>query len=154
MSKTPWNPSKRATKRVKNPLPIPDECNCCNDFETGRPTEGCISIVNNSEIYGREYGEWPWAVMCGVCGAYVGLHPFTGIPLGTLADGPLRQARKKYKAAFTMLHTSGLMSRYDAYERLSEKLGIDKGECHFGWFDFDMCKKAGEASLDIYSANN
>ncbi len=34
-TKTPYNPSKSATKRVKNALPIPTDCNCCYDFETG-----------------------------------------------------------------------------------------------------------------------
>ena len=51
-NKTPWNPSRRATARVKNPLPAPTTC----------PYDGGpVEIVNNSAIYGREYGEWPWA---------------------------------------------------------------------------------------------
>lgn len=45
--------SRRALKRVKNPLPAPTECRYCG---------GCVELVSNSEIYnGREYGEWPYA---------------------------------------------------------------------------------------------
>lgn len=151
MNKTPLNPSKKATKRVKNPLPVPDNCNCCRDWETGEPSSDCIDLVENKDIYGRNYGEWPWAYLCDNCGAYVGLHPYTNIPLGTLADKPMREARKDCKPVFEKLHKTGLMSRSQAYQRLSEKLGIDKSECHFGWFDVDMCMSAKAASIEIAS---
>lgn len=149
MIKTPLNPSKKATKRVNNPLPVPTACNCCSDWETGESSSGCIDLVENKEIYGRNYGQWPWAYLCENCGAYVGLHPFTNIPLGTLADKSMREARKGCKPAFDRLHETGLMSRGQAYQRLAEKLGIDKNECHFGWFDIDMCARAKAASFQI-----
>ena len=129
---TPWNPSRRATARVKNPLPVPDRCPHC-----GGP---CV-IVNNCEIYGREFGEWPWAVLCTGCRAYVGLHPFTGIPLGTLATPAIRKARSAAKDAFQPLWQSGRMSRSDAYAWLAGALGIAKvEECHIGWFDVEQCQ--------------
>lgn len=149
-NKTPWNPSKKAIKRVKNPLPIPTECSCSHDWETGKPSTDCIEIVNNSEIYGREYGEWPWAVQCQICEAYVGLHPYTNIPVGFLGDGPTRKARKNSKPLFNRLFESGKMSRNEAYEALAEKLGIEKEECHFGWFDIDQCKAAEKATREIF----
>ena len=128
---TPWNPSRRATKRVTNPLPVPETCPHCGS--------GC-AIVSNSEIYGREYGEWPWAVLCKGCGAYVGFHPFTGIPLGTLATAPMREARKAAKAVFNPLWQQGHMTRHEAYSWLAGALGIaDPNTCHIGWFDVDQC---------------
>ncbi len=145
MNKTPWGPSKRAIKRVKNPLPKPEQCNCC-----GR--EGVV-IKSNAEIYGRAYGEWPWVYICEGCGSYVGMHPFTDIPLGTLADladAATREARKECKAPFEALHRTGKMTRSDAYQKLADKLGIPKEECHFGWFDAAMCKKAAAAAREIY----
>lgn len=147
--KTPHNPSIKATKRVKNPLPAPTKCPHCHNQETGEPF-GSISIVENKEIYGRNYGEWPWVYMCDQCSAYVGMHPFTNIPLGTLADAPTRQARKECKEPFERIHKSGKMSRGDAYKALADKLGISAGECHFGWFDVDMCRKAKKASIEIF----
>ncbi len=149
MKKTPLNPSSKAIKRVTNPLPIPTSCNCCNDWETGEPSSDCIELVENVEIYGRNYGEWPWAYRCDICSAYVGLHPYTNIPLGTLADGPTRQARKTCKAPFEALYKTGAMSRSEAYKRLAGKLGINKNECHFAWFDAGMCGRALVASYEI-----
>lgn len=143
--KTPSNPSKRAIKRVKNPLPKPEVCNLCG---------GHVLIKSHTEIYGRNYGDWPWVYGCVSCGAYVGLHPFTDIPLGTLADKETREARNKCKAPFEIIHKHGYLSRNDAYQALSEKLGIDKKDCHFGWFDIEMCEKAFVAAKEILEGLN
>ncbi|MDN7995948.1 DUF3268 family zinc-finger domain-containing protein [Burkholderia multivorans] len=115
-TKTPRNPLRSATACVKNSLTA---------RRHARTTAAPVDIVNNSAIYGREYGEWPWAFLCRSCRAYVGLHPFTAIPLGTLADGPTREARKRAKAAFNPIWQSGAMSRTDAYVWLARQLGID-----------------------------
>lgn len=129
--RTPWDPSRKATSRVTNPLPVPEKCPHCGG--------GC-EIVNNSKIHGREYGEWPFAVLCDRCGAYVGLHPFTGIPLGTLATAAIRSARKRAKEAFNPLWQQGGMSRSEAYSWLANALGIaNVNECHIGWFDVAQC---------------
>ncbi len=135
MEKTPYNPSKKATGRVKNPLPAPVECHYC---------QSPVSIAKNSAIYGREYGEWPWVYVCesSLCRAYIGMHPFTAIPLGTLANQELRNARKECKPAFNHIWQSGLMTRTEAYQWLAKQLSIPAGECHFGWFDVDLCQRA------------
>lgn len=133
--KTPWNPSRTATARVTNPLPQPTTCHYCS---------GKVSIVNNDKIYGSSYGEWPWAFLCDGCGAYVGLHPFTSIPLGTLADAPTREARKRAKDAFNPLWRTRLMTRREAYAWLAKMLGINVDECHIGWFDEATCKRVVE----------
>lgn len=128
---SPLNPSIRATARVSNPLPVPTDCPHC---------AAPVSLVNNETIYGRAYGEWPWAYACNGCGAYVGLHPFTSIPLGTLATAEIRDARKRAKAAFNPIWQQGGMSRKAAYAWLAGALGIaDVEACHIGWFDVDQC---------------
>lgn len=139
--KTPLNPSKTATARVNNPLPVPDACKC----------GGTVELVKNSEIYGREYGKWPWAYLCRDCDSYVGLHPFTNIPLGTLANKETRDARKNAKYHFEKLFKSGRMTRSEAYQALANKMKIDTGECHFGWFNIDQCKHAQILSREILS---
>jgi hypothetical protein len=78
------------------------------------------------------------------------MHPFTNIPLGTLADGPTRQARKRCKEPFESLHRSGRMTRSEAYSKLAKKLGIPVEQCHFGWFDAAQCKRAAEAARQIF----
>ncbi len=137
--KTPWNPSKKATARVKNPLPAPTECPHCQGKH--------IEIVHHEDIYGKAYGEWPWTYLCTGCRAYVGMHPFTNIPLGTLADAPLRRARNECKQPFEVLHKSKKMTRDQAYAGLATHLNIPEEECHFGWFDAATCERARDWAL-------
>ena len=141
--KSPWNPSRRAIARVLNPIPAPTVCPYC---------ASPVSIEGNSAVYGKPYGHWPWVYLCqgeGCC-AYVGMHPFTNIPLGTLADEATRSARKLSKELFNPLWArgEGTMSRTEAYEWLAAQLGIPVAECHFGWFDVAMCRRAYRAILD------
>lgn len=135
--KTPWNPSRRATARVLNPLPPPATCLYC-----GSP----VGISGNEAVYGKPYGRWPWIYLCagGSCHSYVGMHPFTNIPLGTLADAKTREARKITKELFNRLwgRGEGRMSRAEAYEWLCAQLDMPPGECHFGWFDVQTCRRA------------
>lgn len=137
-TKTPWNPSCRATARVRNPMQAPEQCRFCS---------GDVRIAKHEEIYGKNYSEWPWVYLCENCGAYVGMHPFTSIPLGTLADKQTRDARKNCKPAFESLWRTGEMSRTAAYQWLADQLGIPVGECHFGWFDIDTCERAKNICL-------
>ena len=128
--------SRKALRRIKHPAPAPTVCPFC----------GCaVELVNNREIYGREYGDWPYAYRCANwntdCGAYVGLHPNTDVPLGTLADKRLRTARNANKKLF--LEISEGIDRNDAYAWLADQMGMSIAECHFGLFDVDQCQRAG-----------
>lgn len=126
--------SRRALKRVKNPLPAPIACRYC---------EGRVHLVRNSEIYnGRSYGDWPFAYLCRDCRAYVGLHPDTDVPLGTLADDALRAARNRSKAVFHKHISDTGMGRTRAYRWLAEQMEIEVGVCHFGWFEQVDCARA------------
>ena len=131
--KTPLNPSRRATQRVKDPLPIPTLCPYCG---------ARVELKTHLEVYGAEYGEWPFMYACGGCKARVGLHPFTAIPLGTLADQETREARKRCKPAFTRLTEKREWSRHQAYAWLAEQLGIPLAGCHWGMFDVATCERA------------
>lgn len=139
-TKSPWNPSRKAIARVKNPLPPPTECPFCG---------GQVAISHHDDVYGRTYGDWPWMYRCAPCDAYVGMHPFTDIPLGTLANPATRAARKRCKPAFEWLHRFGGWSRSEAYAELARRLGITAEECHFGWFDEAMCEKARRACVEM-----
>lgn len=139
-NKTPWNPSRRATERVKDPLPAPTCCPYC---------DGAVEIAGHAEIYGRVYSDWPWVYRCKSCGAYVGMHPFTSIPLGTLADKELRHTRVQCKQPFTVVWQSGMMTRDQAYQRLAEHMGMTAAECHFGLFDVKQCHRARDWAVAI-----
>lgn len=121
--------------KVKDQLPIPKTCRYCG---------ADVQLVDNEKIYGKSYGAWPFAYKCSCCDSYVGVHPNTNIPLGTLANRELREWRKKAKDVFNPLWQYGGMSRTAAYNWLSEKLGIHKSKCHIGWFDVEECKKVFE----------
>jgi hypothetical protein len=126
--------SRKALKRVKNPLPAPVSCPYCS---------GPVDLVENSVIYkGHTYGDWPYAYDCRPCDAYVGLHPDTDVPLGTLANKALREARKKAKNEFHEWMELDRRNRNSAYQWLSEKMNLTVGECHFGWFNEDQCEEA------------
>lgn len=126
--------SRKALRRVKDWMPVPACCPYC---------KGAVRLVNNSEIYrGRSYGDWPYAYWCQPCDAMVGLHPDTDLPLGTMADKDLREARKDAKSLWQRVQSMHGWSRGKAYSWLAEQMKIPKSECHFGHFDED---RAGQA---------
>lgn len=122
-------------------LPVPKACNLCG---------GEVKKSSNAEVYGREFGKWPFIYLCAKCGAYVGLHPNTDRPLGTLADVHTRVARRTLKPTFDRIWKERLCSRSQAYKLLAEELWISLDECHWGLFDFVQCNSAAKASKAIY----
>lgn len=127
--------SAAAVKRVTNVLPVPTICPNCG---------GAVERVNNSVIYRREFGQWPFAYRCvsATCDSYVGLHPKTDIPLGTLANAETRAARKQAKAAIMPMWEEQGMDRTAVYKWLAGKMGIKNVDhCHIGWFDIKQCNQ-------------
>lgn len=118
---------------VKNPIPIPTECRYCG---------GAVRVAENKIIYRKNYGKWPWVYYCGSCYAYVGMHPYTDIPLGTLANKELSALRVWAKTPFNQIWKSNIMTRRQAYSWLASEMGRSVDECHFGWFDEDDCRLA------------
>lgn len=126
--------SRQALRRINNPLPAPTSCHYC----------GCrVELVCNSLIYkGKSYGKWPYAYLCSGCWAYVGLHPETDVPLGTLANNGLRASRNRSKAVFYKYLEQTGVSRTQGYRWLAEQMQINTEECHFGWFEQAQCDQA------------
>lgn len=117
--------------RIKDALPAPTTCRFCN---------GTVELVNKSIFYGgRQYG-WPLAYACSSCGARVGCHPGTNIPLGTLADKATMAARKAAHEAFDPLwRDKGPGARSRAYKALGAALGTRAA--HISWMDAHECLK-------------
>ena len=137
-TRTPWNPSRVAIRRVKHPIQIPTTCRHCG---------GKVEPVHNSRIYGSAFGEWPWSYLCENCGAYVGMHPHTNLPLGTVANKSQRKARSFVKRLFNDLWVNSpnrREARTKAYAWLASKMGLTEAECHFGLFDEDLCDRASD----------
>lgn len=135
--------SRKALSRVTNPLPVPTACPYCG---------GPIELVSHMDVYGREYGNWPYVYRCSPCDAHVGLHPDTDIPLGTLANSELRSERAKQKAHFERLWKSGKMTRTGAYRWLAVQMNLSPDDCHWGIFTLEQCRMAG--ALCQLKANN
>lgn len=129
--------SRGALKRVKDRLDPPTRCHLCSNP---------VRLALNREIYGQDYGAWPFVYLCRGCGAYVGLHPETDLPLGTLADRPTREARKYAKNLFMPIVNKRFKRNRDAaYGWLAREMGIDKRLCHFALFTEDQAHRAARA---------
>jgi hypothetical protein len=103
-------------------------------------------LVQGSEIYKTEdkpYSE-KYFYYCNKCDAYVGCHPGTQNPLGTVANKRLRRLRKLCHGSFDKIWKNKYLSRSKAYKWLASKLDILPSQCHIGMFDEQMCLKAIE----------
>jgi hypothetical protein len=89
---------------------------------------------------------------CVPCGAWVGCHHGTDVPLGRLADSELRLAKQAAHAAFDPLweakrrreDISKSKARNAGYEWLAEQLGIKRRDCHLGMMDVAQCRRVVE----------
>lgn len=93
-------------------------------------------LGSSAPLYrGTDYGP-VW--LCSPCGAWVGCHPGSALPLGRLADASLRQAKMAAHAAFDPLwrrkmERDGLgkgHARSRAYQWLAGQLGVEREACH------------------------
>ena len=101
-----------------------------------------VVYTSNAEIYGREYGEGK-CYLCRNCRAFVGVHPGTDRPLGTLANEELRRYRKTAHYWFDQIWQKPLRitTRYKAYGWLAHYLGLDRSQTHIGLFEKEECVK-------------
>lgn len=110
-------------------------------------------IVSGDKIYphrpdlaGRNF------YLCTLCDAWVGCHAGTTKPLGRLAKGELRRAKRAAHAAFDPLwkakmrrdRCSKKKARSAGYRWLAEQLEIPPKECHIGMFDISTCWRVVE----------
>lgn len=107
-------------------------------------------LPSSERIYsGRDYGA---VYACAPCDAWVGCHRGTNQPLGRLADGPLRDAKRRAHDAFdpTWRAAHAELSRTDptytlgrarrrGYVLLAQALDILPRKCHIGMFDVGTC---------------
>lgn len=122
---------RKAVMRVTNAIPAPSICRFCS---------GVVRLVSNATFYGGKAFGWPLAYACSDCGARVGCHPNTDIPLGTLADRKTMLARRAAHAAFDPLwQNRGPGARSRAYQALSQAMG--RAAAHISWMDRSECEQ-------------
>lgn len=86
------------------------------------------------------------------CGAYVGCHPGTEIPLGYPAGRETRRAREAAHEAFDRLwkrkaqrdKMAAGKARGLGYKWLGEMLGIAPADCHISHMNADTCRRVVE----------
>lgn len=96
-----------------------------------------------SEIY-KNQNRTGYVYTCSnypACDAYVGTHPGTKIPLGTLANAALRKKRVETHQIFDQLWKNKIFSRNDAYRWLADTLGIPSQYAHIGLFSDFYCDR-------------
>lgn len=75
------------------------------------------------------------------CDTYVGCHPGTDDPVGTIADLGLREWRRKAHAAFDPMWQGGAMTLAGAHSWMRVSLKVDKKTCSVGLLDVNQCKR-------------
>lgn len=75
------------------------------------------------------------------CDSYVAAHRGSRLPMGTLADKPLRRKRIQAHTAFDRLWADGLMTKRQAYRWLQAKLDLPEQEAHIGKFSDFRCEQ-------------
>lgn len=84
------------------------------------------------------------------CGAYVGAHPGTDVPLGYPAGPATRALRSQVHKLFDPLWEAKMKrdnlrkgkAREDGYRWLAEQLHIAREDCHVSHFDAALCRQA------------
>lgn len=102
-----------------------------------------VIYTSNAILYGgRTYGSG-MCYYCTGCGASVGTHENNPKkPYGILATKQMQNIRKICHKNFDKSWKTNKISRNKAYEKLAEKLEINKKDCHFGMFDLATLRKA------------
>ena len=110
-----------------------------------------VRCVSGDQIYPHRpdlYAKWFWRC---VCGAYVGCHPTTQVPLGTPAGPATRKAREQAHASFDALWRRKVLrgtprteARNAGYVWLAEQMGLDPSNTHIGSFTKEQCEQVVE----------
>lgn len=110
-----------------------------------------VTCVSGDRIYPHRpdlYSKWFW--LC-ACGAYVGCHPKTDIPLGTPAGPATRRARNEAHAAFDTLWRRKMQrgatrkeARNAGYAWLAREMGLDLEDTHIASFTKEQCAQVVE----------
>lgn len=108
-------------------------CPYCGAKATLRPS---------SAVYGERAKDGRYLYVCDrypLCDAYVGAHIKSKLPMGTLADGNLRNKRIQAHKVFDKMWKSGPMKKWQAYKWLQSKFGLNSEQAHIAKFSEYMC---------------
>ena len=88
------------------------------------------------------------------CDAYVRVIPGTTQPIGTMANAKLRALRTEAHRYFNQLYIRGIMSKQEAYQWLSELIGLPMAKTHIGDMGEYYCELVIQESQKLLNAQN
>lgn len=88
------------------------------------------------------------------CDSYVGVHPGTVRPKGSLADSSLRKKRIRAHQIFDQLWQQGIFSRQESYRWLADKFCLEIHQAHIGKFSDYMCDQLIHEASKVLQNNH
>ncbi len=110
-------------------------CPYCGAKATLRPSSAVYGDAAKTDGYLYVCDRYP------KCDSYVGAHKKTKLPMGTLANGDLRNKRIQAHKAFDWMWKSGLMTKWQAYKWMQGKLDLSDEQAHIAMFSEYMCDR-------------
>ena len=135
----------KTDEETKNhPLPLRSDCG------------GTAILRDASFVYGT-HSHGGQVYVCShypSCNSYVGVHPGTKIPKGTLANRELRQKRIQAHRIFDQIWQQGILSKPEAYRWVADKFCLTDKQAHIGQFSNYMCDQLIRESADVLKNNH
>ena len=110
-------------------------CPYCGAKATLRPSSAVYGDAAKTDGYLYVCDRYP------KCDSYVGAHKKPKLPMGTLANGDLRNKRIQAHKAFDWMWKSGLMTKWQAYKWMQGKLDLSDEQAHIAMFSEYMCDR-------------
>lgn len=98
----------------------------------------------SSAVYGKDARPREFLYVCSrypCCDSYVGAHRKSLLPMGTLANGDLRNKRIQAHRIFDQLWKQDLMEKKQAYRWLQAKFALSSEQAHIAKFSEYMCEQ-------------
>ena len=96
----------------------------------------------SSAVYGMNAHPGEYLYVCSrypACDSYVGVHRKSMLPMGSLANGDLRNKRIHAHKVFDRLWQNGIMEKWQAYQWMQAKFGLSSEQAHIAKFSEYMC---------------
>ena len=87
------------------------------------------------------------------CDSYVGVHPGTLLPKGTLANKPLREKRIHAHRIFDQIWKNGILNKAQAYRWIADKFCLNIRQAHIGMFSEYMCDQLIKEAMKVLHNN-
>lgn len=148
----PVAPVKKAPAPKRGAVPMVDPI-CTECGAMAEQVDSSVIYPHRLDLHGKPM------FRC-TCGAYVGCHPGTDVPLGYPAGPQTRQLRSKVHALFDPIWEAKMKrdgvrkgkAREAGYGWLAAQLGIARDDCHVSHFDAARCRKAIEVLEKVHAA--